>query len=417
MIRSIARKEILENIVGFRFTILTALLGLLMLISIIVSYGDYSSRVEDYSLLRPGKDSENLIIEPNPVSTFVQGLDANMGRLFQLSAIGIEVHNNQQSINRLFSLFLVPDMLFVIRVLLALSAILFTFDAISGEKENGTLKLVLANGGTRISLFMGKLLGRFALVFVPFLLFFLLGAFGVSVLQDVQAGAYYWEVVFAIIGATLLYVFVFASLGLWMSSVVPRSGTSLMIGLSAWALFVFVAPNLGTIVAETVAPVPPADKVELDNRLNMIQAFYERIQSEKGPATEGAGLKMIQQIWNGHREMLAMYEPKLHSQVQVARNFVRLSPSGSLLFLLTDVTNTGLYEEMRLKDAILQYVNRNFERFLGGRKNAVEPFAYTRAPLDEIVVNSAATDILDLLLFGLAFAGLAMASFLRYDPR
>jgi ABC-type transport system involved in multi-copper enzyme maturation permease subunit len=172
MITHIIKKEIVENTTSYRFLILTGLLCLLMVVSIIVSYGDFQLRLENYNILRPDRTSPDIIIPPNPVSIFAKGLDANMGRLYEISFLGVQVHMSQQSVNRLFSLFAVPDMLFIIKVMLALIAILFSFDVITDEKEKGTLKLTLANGSQRASLLFGKLLGRFVLVFVPFLLLF-----------------------------------------------------------------------------------------------------------------------------------------------------------------------------------------------------------------------------------------------------
>src|SRR5512142_1350343 len=146
------KKEILENIVSYRFLVLTGLLAVLVALSVLVGYGDFATRMEDYALLRPEQSPRNLIVGAATASIFVKGLDANLGRLFEVSVIGIRVHNNQQSVNRLFSLFTTPDMEFIIKVVLALAALLFSFDAISGEKEGGTLKLQLASGSSRIDI-------------------------------------------------------------------------------------------------------------------------------------------------------------------------------------------------------------------------------------------------------------------------
>ena len=51
------------------------------------------------------------------------------------------------------------DWVFIIGVLLSLMALLFTFDAFIGEKERGTLKLVMAQSLPRHTLLLGKFLG------------------------------------------------------------------------------------------------------------------------------------------------------------------------------------------------------------------------------------------------------------------
>src|SRR5437867_1105161 len=132
MIGHIARKEILENVMTYRFFILTGMLLVLMVISIVISYGDYALRMEHYNLTRPGPGSSNAMLPPNPLSIFAKGAEANIGRLYWIHPGNIEVESSQQSINRLFSLFTVPDILFIIKVVLSLIALLFAFDAITG---------------------------------------------------------------------------------------------------------------------------------------------------------------------------------------------------------------------------------------------------------------------------------------------
>ena len=51
------------------------------------------------------------------------------------------------------------DWVFIFGVLLSLMALLFTFDAFIGEKERGTLKLVMAQSLPRHTLLLGKFLG------------------------------------------------------------------------------------------------------------------------------------------------------------------------------------------------------------------------------------------------------------------
>lgn len=415
---TILKKEILENLTTYRFYVLTGLLCLLMLISIIVSYGDYRLRLENYNTLQPqGSNHENIIIPPNPLSIIAKGLDANLGRLYKISALGIEVNPNQQSINRLFSLFTVPDMLFIIRVVLALCALLFSFDAISGERENGTLKLILAGGGQRVSLLLGKLFGRFTLVYVPFLVLFLVAVITVSVLPDVQAGSYYWERVGLILVVSGVYVLVFSSLGTSFSCLVHRSSTSMMFSLAFWVFFVFVVPNMGVTIAQSMSDVPPGDRVEMESRLSTVQAIFETIQHVKSSGDQKEFARIMVQVKEANSHLLETYRPKLNRLINVTQDIVRISPSGALSFLITEIANTGMGEELRLKDAIILYVNRNFNRLAGLEKSPVEAFEYRPASLGSIFAGSAAIDVLILILFAFGFIGFAMTSFLRYDPR
>ena len=414
MIWIIIKKEILENLTTYRFLLLTGLLTLLIIVSIIVTYGDFQVRLENYNVLRPEKSSANVIISPNPLSIFVRGLDANLGRLYEISALGIEVHSSQQSINRLFSLFTVPDMLFIIKVVLALVALLFAGDAICGEKESGTLKLALANGGSRIAILLGKLCGRFLLTFVPFFTLFLIAVIVVSLLPDVQTDSIFWTRVSIIGLAACIYSLVFTALGIFVSSIVARSSTSMIVCLAVWVLLVFIIPNMGVTIAKTVADVPPSDRVEMERRLGTIQAIFKRVQHD---ADDRAGARMVQEIKESNSHMFETYRPKFNNLIDITKTITRISPTGSLTYLVTDVTSTGLLEEKHLKDAISQHVARNFDQIVEPEKGEVIPFIYTNKPLVDVFTESAFVDFGILIIVAVSFIVFAMIKFYRYDVR
>ena len=412
---SIAKKEILENLTTYRFYVLIGLLCILMIVSIIVSYGDYTLRVENYNINRPGKNSANVMIPPTPVSIFAKGVDGSIGKLYYVSTLGIEGQSTDQSVNRLFSLFTVPDMLFIIKVMLSLITLLFSFDGITGEKESGTLKLTLANGSPRTAVMFGKLLGRFILVFVPFFFLFLVAAVVVSVLPDVEASGYYWWRIAVMVVVSTVYIAAFTSLGLLLSSLVHRSTTSLSLSLTVWVIFVFVVPQLGSAIAASLADVPPGERVEMQKRLASIRAIYERGQREKAGVREQG--RMVREIHDANSQVFDSYRPKLNALVRTTKTIVRLSPSGAITFLLTDAANTGVYEELRFKDAVRLYVDRNFDVIFELAKGSVDPFHYERSSLAEVLSQEALADVVVLLVFTLGSVGLGMGSFLRYDPR
>ena len=417
MIWPIAKKEILENIVSYRFYILTGLLALLMLVAVVVGYGDFLLRLENYEILRHAPASTNIIIEPTPMSILAKGLEANLTRLYEISITGIEIHQNQQAVNRIFALFAVPDMLFIIKVVLALIAILFSFDAITFEKEQGTLKLLLSNGIKRSSLVLGKLLGRFLMVIVPFAVLFLLALLVISLLPGVVTTGGFWARNAFILLIACLYALLFTALGMFVSSIVHRSSTSLVVSLTLWLLLVFIIPNFGTLLAKTLSSVPASDRIEMEGRLNTIQAIFTRIQREKEKSEGSEGRRMIQEIKESSTRLVEQYRPKMNALIRTTKSIVRFSPSGALHFLLTDVANTGLYEEVRTKDAISQYLDRNFFRINHLERGAADVFTYTRASLGEVFSETGFVDVAVIALFALVLISGSYVRFLTYDPR
>ncbi len=416
MIWPIIKKEIQENLTTYRFYVLSGLLLLLIIVSIVVSYGDYELRLENYNLNRPTANSSNVMIPPAAISIFAKGVDAHLGRLYYITVRGIEVQDIEQSVNRLFLLFTVPDMLFIIKVMLSLIALLFGFDAITGERENGTLKLALASGSNRVALLFGKLLGRFTLVALPFSFLFLAAAVVVSLLPDIRADAGYWQRILFFLLAANLYIFLFGALAILVSSLVQRSTAAMTLCISVWVLFIFVVPQFGMALARAASDVPPGDRIDMEQRLASVQAIYERIHEDKSWTGSGSE-RMARQIRDANDRILASYRPQLNNLIAVTKEIGRVSPGGALTFLLTDAGNTGIYEELRYKDAIAMYAQRNFDYINNIRQGTMEDFHYERSSLGEVLSGPAMADLLVLILFSILFVAASMMSFLNYDPR
>ena len=135
MLKSIIKKEILHNLTSYKFTIIIILSTVLILVSLFIMYRDYQQRVENYEILQPKSNEPIAIIPPTPLSIIARGLDENLTRSYEIRFGGqIRVGSKQQSVNNLFRLFTTPDLLYVIKVILALCAMLFAFDMVCGEK-------------------------------------------------------------------------------------------------------------------------------------------------------------------------------------------------------------------------------------------------------------------------------------------
>ena len=68
-----------------------------------------------------------------------------------------------------------PDLLFLTRILLSLLAVLFAFDAVCGEREEGTLKQALAGPVPRHLWLLGKWIGGMLTLSTGFVVAVLMG--------------------------------------------------------------------------------------------------------------------------------------------------------------------------------------------------------------------------------------------------
>jgi len=415
MLKTIIKKEILENISSYKFTIVTLLSIVLILTSLFIMSRDYQLRMENYEILRPEPNDPTALVPPTPLSIFAKGLDENLCRSYQIRFGGqIEVGSKQQSVNALFRLFTTPDLLYVVKVIMALCAMLFAFDQISGEKENGTLRQSLANCLHRPKLIFGKWIGGFTSLIVPFLLAILLATLLITLSPRIQLRGSDWVRWVLFLVSAVCYTAVFFSLGLMISAVTQRASSSLVITLFFWTVLIFVLPNLGNILAKQFVQIPSVQQLEMRRQHIWIKEVFERIHNPK---------KRTETESNINREndmLMADYRNRFGRLVNISQNITRLSPSAAFTFLATDLAGTGLFEERRVKQAVLQYKNRVWNRETDSDGNLLgdfPAFSYRRTPLTDVLNMENLGNLAILILFNLLFFTAAYVFFLRYDVR
>jgi hypothetical protein len=191
----------------------------------------------------------------------------------------------------------------------------------------------------------------------------------------------------------------------------------MVVSLTFWLLLVFIVPNFGTLLAKSLSDVPASDRIEMEGRLNTIQAIFTRIQREKEKPDGSEGRRMIQQLKESSTRLVEQYRPKMNALIRTTKSIVRFSPSGALHLFLTDVANTGLYEEVRAKDAVSQYLDRNFFRINQLERGPADVFTYTRASMGEVFSETGFVDVALIALFALVLISGSYVRFLTYDPR
>jgi len=147
--------------------------------------------------------------------------------------------------------FEVVDWAFIVRYAVSFLAIALTYNAISGERESGTLRLLLAGPLPRahvvIAKYLAHLISLLAAVAVGALVSLLmLGLSGVVALSGHIALLYA-----LFLGVTAVYASVFLLLGLAASAATGRSATSLVSLVLIWALLIVIVPQTSRLIAVT----------------------------------------------------------------------------------------------------------------------------------------------------------------------
>ncbi len=277
MIGTLVKKEFLTNIVAPRFVIGFVLCLVLVPFSVLLNISGFRERtaqyridtaaaekaaaeVRVYSTLRP-----EIVFPPEPLSVFGKGLSGQVGSRVRLQ-LGekplLATGKTAAGDNPFLASFVSVDFVDVAAIVFSLLALLFSYDAFTREKEDGTLKLQMSNALGRSTALAGKLLGIFATV-VPVLVFsFALSAVLVLLSRDVAFAAADWGRIVLLFGLSVIYLAVFVFLGVLVSARSKSSVTSLVVCLFLWVLFVFVLPAVTANFAESFVGAASRDNLD-----------------------------------------------------------------------------------------------------------------------------------------------------------
>ena len=263
------------------------------------------------------------------------------------------------------------DWSFIIGYVFSLIALLFTFDAISGERERGTLRLMLANSIPRHTVLMGKFLGALISISIPFMITILTNLLIISTAKDVHLGAEAWGRLSIIFFITLLYTCLFLALGLLVSARVQRSAVSLVILLLIWVVFViFVPSTLASIASDFSSPMSPDEFRERSSKLdNALDELWDEYYSlwEDTPEVLMQKMRLGSEIVTKDAEQ----QERLHqeflqqqiSQMKRARAVTRVSPVTIVQHLFESFAGTGFDRHLQFLENVQSYA-RQFRAFI-----------------------------------------------------
>ena len=306
------------------------------------------------------------------------------------------------------------DWVFIITYLLSFIPLLFTFDALSGERERGTLRLCLANPISRPALLVGKFLGTLITVLIPFVFAVLLNLAVISLDSWTQLGAADWGRLGMIMLIASGYTSIFIAVGLMVSASTRDSRVSLVVLLIVWvALVVFMPSTLGTLATKWMSPVQTAHqrKMARSSALEQInEDFDERMRNKREARSPAASLlneieellktspEEAQKLAEENEEELKLAIAELESQkadaeelqiraelvnrdvevrerlnrehlnaqlaqVQRARMVTRFSPAALVQYALESMTSTGLNRHLQFLEGVDLHI-RQFRDFI-----------------------------------------------------
>ncbi|MEA2630240.1 MAG: type transport system permease protein [Chloroflexota bacterium] len=142
-----------------------------------------------------------------------------------------------------------------VAIVAPLLGLAFAFDAINGERSEGTLPRLLAQPIYRDDVINGKFAAGLAVIGVVLVAVVgIIAGFGIFRLGIVPAPDEILRLA-AWIVVTFIYVGLWLAFGLLLSVLVRRAATSAMIGFGVWFLFTTFGPLILNLIATALSPV------------------------------------------------------------------------------------------------------------------------------------------------------------------
>ena len=274
MLWVLIEKELKSILQSPKFVATFGVCSLLILLSVFIGINEYHSSVAQYETATSWVNQQTseatsfrnlptkVYRQPNPMQIFVSGVNFDIGRLSQISANeDVKLERSAYSDDPLFAVFRFIDFGFIVQVVLSLFAIVFTYDAINGERESGTLKLVLSNPIGRGQYLFAKLAGAWLGLTIPLLIPILIGLL-MLIVFNVPMVASDWMKLVALIAVSILYITFFIALGLLVSSLTRQSSVSFLLLLVIWITLVLIIPRGAVMAAGQLVNVPTVAEME-----------------------------------------------------------------------------------------------------------------------------------------------------------
>lgn len=291
MLWELTRKELHSSIITARFIVGFVICLMLISASTYVAIRDYERRLDDYNVAsREHRDEilgfrtySQLVLRvdrrPSQLSIFSQGMDKHLGNTFEIRAPfvpSIYDGGKHGAYNPFLALFPSIDLTFIFQVVLSLLALLCAYDAISGERENGTLKLMMSNSVSRGYILMGKYLNALLLLSWPIVVSIIFALLMVMSSGSISLNASHLLRVLLIVIVSLLYVSLFFLIGLFISAKTKRTATSLMLAMFVWVFLTLVYPNAAGLLADRFIGSTPAEV-----NFSQISELWSQFNKEK----------------------------------------------------------------------------------------------------------------------------------------
>ncbi|MCP4261555.1 MAG: ABC transporter permease subunit [Planctomycetes bacterium] len=473
MIRHIILKEILENLLSLRFVLSLVLVISLFAASGFVFVGKFTEQSTDYwaetnknlsglrgecsdALYKAAFHKQTIWRKPNSLSFCAEGFEKSLPNCFITDAFTSDLPQIKGRGNFALPHFSNIDWVFIISTVLSFVALVLSYDSVSGEREAGTLRLMLSNTIPRHKVLLGKYAGAMLTLAIPLIIGMLVSIIVIILSKDITISGDEWLKILEITILSLLYLSIFVFLGMFVSSRTAHSPNCMVLLLVVWVVLVILLPGGGRIFADIFSQTPT--QVELERRLDEVgkEIWDNSDKFGKNAGTMShdpnypgnnppARARLKTALTNAANQVRDDHHNQLLTQAEAGRNPTFVSPVAIYTRASEIIVGTGInrcadiYRQVRdyqvvLKESVrtkdmedpdsLHLVNPELSAARSWKTISHKPVGFDTVPKfqerDLALGQSLKLVIWDiglLVLFNLVFFAASYVSFLRYDVR
>ena len=286
---TLIRRELLDNLMTFRFAAAVFIMLLLVVATTAVLIRDYERRLASYDtalkrhrqemLDRTTYSAARLTIDrpPNPLSIFNIGLDKRLGNTLGVSYFFVPTlwdAGKHGADNPFLNLFASIDLVFIFQGILSLLALVFAYDTLAGERERGTLRLVLTHPIRHGHILCAKYISGMICLLIPLLMCILLVLIMLTTSASVFLSADDFLRIGGVVFTSFVYLSLFYLIGMLISAATRRTSTALMLAMFVWGFLVLVYPNM--ILTAIKTEPHPDTTLSAYNRIKQIWEEFDR---------------------------------------------------------------------------------------------------------------------------------------------
>jgi ABC-type transport system involved in multi-copper enzyme maturation permease subunit len=461
MFSTIFKKEILDQVLSPKFLIVFVLCLVLIPAGLLLNSSSYKNAFREYDASqKETKVTTTVYREPSALSAFGVGLESVLPKIVTFAKYQTEAKGSQAQNEVLSHINGKIDFVVITSFLLGLFAVLYGGTLACGEKEEGTLRLVLSNPVKRSTVIVAKFLGGFSVLLIPFVVSTVLGLLLLLVEGFPLFAAGNIGRILSLLALSVLYLSALFALGLLVSTRTQRTSLALLASFFIWIFVTFVIPKTSEPIAGLIRRIPSEEAMKANRTQVRNQIEKEKSRAltplmnkylndqNRGTWDFNAYTKAREPVAKEFEERLdqtlqkfdAEYEQKKSARRALSLNIARLSPASVYTQAALDFCHTGIADlenfsrslqthYIQLFQVLFRYqFTDTFEsedgrsrRSMGGsslpdQKVDYPKFRYRFPPFDE-TLRATAPDILLLVFYSLIFFAAAYVSFTRYDVR